>query len=174
MELDKTYQRIGEFVVCFQSVENQLREIGWFILDPTREQWPPESLRDVTSYQLAEKVKSLFQGCIGACELTHEKEIRESFNEQIVSFHAIRKQRNRFLHSAFIELKAGGEVQALLRSDPILKKDSDSGEPTMNQEILSADSFEAEMKTIGELSFNLGILYRQLIHRLPRTVDKKP
>jgi hypothetical protein len=171
MEQDKIYQRIGEFVVCFQFVENLLREIGWFILDPAREQWPPESLRDETSYQLAEKVKSLFQGCIGACELPHENEFRESFDKQIEIFHEIRKQRNKFLHSAYIELKAGGEVQALLRSDPILEKDSESGEPTMNQETLSANSFEAEMKKIGELLFNLGMLYKQLIHRLPTTVE---
>nr|WP_057929649.1 hypothetical protein [Burkholderia ambifaria] len=30
------YQRIGEFTVSFQWIENKLREIGWFILDPER------------------------------------------------------------------------------------------------------------------------------------------
>ncbi len=28
------YQRIVEFAVSFQWIENKLREIGWFILDP--------------------------------------------------------------------------------------------------------------------------------------------
>ncbi len=44
MDQDRIYQRIGEFVVCFQFLENQFREIGWFILDPARQEWPPLSL----------------------------------------------------------------------------------------------------------------------------------
>ena len=34
VDQDKVYQRIGEFVVSFQFIENQLRQIGWLLLDP--------------------------------------------------------------------------------------------------------------------------------------------
>ena len=34
LNTDKIYQRIGEFVVCYQWLENKFREIGWLILDP--------------------------------------------------------------------------------------------------------------------------------------------
>ena len=167
MDQDKIYQRIGEFVVCFQFLENQLREIGWFILDPARRDWPPHSLREESSYQLAEKVADLYQNCLAHCELPHEAKLCISFRKLVDQFHEVRKQRNRFLHSAYIELKAAGEVQALLRSDLMLKTDPESSEPLMDQEILSESSFEKEMKEMAELSFHLGIHYKQLIHRLP-------
>lgn len=169
MEQDKIYQRIGEFVVCFQFLENQFREIGWFILDPARREWPPPCLREESSYQLAEKVYDLYTNCLPCCKLPNEAQLRKSFRELVDQFHELRKQRNRFLHSAYIELKAAGEVKALLRSNPILKADPESNEPLMDQEILSESSFEKEMKEMAELSLNLGIHYKQLIHRLPVT-----
>ena len=172
MDQDRIYQRIGEFVVCFQFLENQFREIGWFILDPARREWPPRSLREESSHQLAEKVDNLYQRCLPSCELQNEAQLRRSFRDLVDRFHEIRKQRNRFLHSAYIDLKAAGEVQALLRSNPILKAEPETGEPLMDQEILSESSFEREMKEMAELSFHLGVHYKQLIHRLP--VSEQP
>jgi hypothetical protein len=32
--MDKIYQRIGEFVVCFQWLEDLIRQIGWLVIDP--------------------------------------------------------------------------------------------------------------------------------------------
>ena len=40
MDEAKTYQRIGKFVVCFQSIESRIPEIGWLILDPDRKVIP--------------------------------------------------------------------------------------------------------------------------------------
>lgn len=52
------YKRIGEFVVCFQFIENKLREIGQYILDPARKVWPPQALRRESSKNLAKKWQS--------------------------------------------------------------------------------------------------------------------
>lgn len=54
------YQRIGEFTVSFQWIENKLREIGWFILDPDRANWPPADLRNLTNEKLIDRVHGLF------------------------------------------------------------------------------------------------------------------
>lgn len=47
------YQRIVEFAVSFQWLENKLREIGWFIMDPERKDWPPKGLRALTNEKQA-------------------------------------------------------------------------------------------------------------------------
>lgn len=165
MEPDKIYQRIGEFVVLFQWVENSFREIGWFILDPQRKDWPPKQLRIETTHDLIEKVDTLFASVIGTIGLPDADERRKHFRSLVDRFHDARKHRNRYLHSAYIELKAGGEVQALLKSNPKLGLDPDSQELVFDQEILSEKSFAAEMKELAEIGFAVGMHYKQLLAR---------
>ena len=54
------HQALGEFVIVFQWVENLYRQIGWFILDPERTQWPPMQLRKETNQSLINKVTDLY------------------------------------------------------------------------------------------------------------------
>ena len=166
MEPDKVYQRIGEFVVLFQWVENTFREIGWFILDPQRKDWPPQQLRTETTHDLIEKVDALFASVIGTIGLPDAIDRREHFRSLVDRFHDARKYRNRCLHSAYIELKAGGEVQAFMRSNPKLSLDPESQEPVFDQEILSEKSFAAEMIELAEIGFAAGTHYKQLLARL--------
>jgi hypothetical protein len=53
--VDLAYKSLGEFVVVFQWMESKYREIGWFILDPERKDWPPMALRKETNSQLIDK-----------------------------------------------------------------------------------------------------------------------
>ena len=161
---ERIYQRIGEFAVSFQWLEGKLREIGWFILDPEREEWPPKSLRNLTNNQLIDKVHKLFLTALPQCDLPSdlEQELRQSFDAYAQELHQIRKDRNRILHSAFIELKAGGEVQGLVRSDPRLGFDEETGESLFDQEYLAEDSFDKEMKRMAEAGMFLGRAYIQL------------
>lgn len=117
-EEDRTYQRIGEFVVCFQGIENRLREIGWFILDPGRTQWPPTSLLNLTNERLIDRVHALFVDALPKCKLPAklETDLRDSFLWAGAAMHKLRRDRNRRLHSASIQLKAEGELVAMLRS----------------------------------------------------------
>ena len=166
---EKIYQRIGEFVVSFQWLENKLREIGWFILDPKRSEWPPKSLRNLTNDKLIDKVQQLFTVALPKCKLPNEleAEFRESFYSYAKTLHQLRRDRNRILHSAFIELKAGDEVHALIRSNPQLGIDEETGEPLFDQEYLEPDSFNREMAKMAEVGFFLNRSYTQLIHRYP-------
>ncbi|TVZ40924.1 hypothetical protein P886_0258 [Alteromonadaceae bacterium 2753L.S.0a.02] len=166
-EDDEIYKRIGEFVVSFQWIENKLREIGWFILDPSREDWPPKGLRNLSNQKLIDKVHALFIEAITKCNLPEdlENEFKESFSVYVTSMHKFRKDRNRILHSAFIELKGGGEVQGLIRSNPKLQMDEETGESLFDQEILTGSSFEKEMKQMAEADLFLNRAYMQLIHR---------
>lgn len=173
------YQRIGEFAVSFQWLENKLREIGWFIQDPERTEWPPRGLRNLTNEKLIDTVHQLFMDAIPKCELRAELEtdFRDSFAATVNTLHQLRRDRNRILHSAFIELKAGGEVQGLLRSNPKIQADEGTGQTLFDQEMLTPESFANEMKAIAEAAIFLNRAYLQLIHRYPdgsATLQKFP
>jgi hypothetical protein len=137
VDQDKVYQHIGEFVVSFQFIENQIRQIGWLLLDPGKKVWPPKALRKETSEDLADKVATLYHEKLHLCRLPHEEQQRTEFNDLMFRFHKLRRFRNQILHSAFIELKAGGAVMAVMRSNPRLIKDPETGDETTDQEILS-------------------------------------
>ena len=174
MEIDlnseeKIYQRIGEFAVSFQWLENKLREIGWFILDPERAEWPPKNLRNLTNEKLIHRIHELFIEALPKCRLPAEleEEFKESMDSCAQILHQLRRDRNRILHSAFIELKAGGEVQGLVRSDPRLGVDEETGETLFDQEYLTPNSFDSEMQKMAEAALFLSRVYTQLIHRYP-------
>ena len=143
---EKIYQRIGEFAVSFQWLENKLREIGWFILDPERSEWPPKSLRNLTNEKLIDKIHELFIEALPKCKLSSELEIefKGSIDSCVRTLHQLRRNRNRILHSAFIELKAGGEVHGLVRSNPRLGVDEETGETLFDQRYLSWTQFVSD------------------------------
>jgi hypothetical protein len=168
-EEELVYLRIGEFTVSFQWLENKLREIGWFILDPDRKEWPPKGLRRLTSEKLIDRVHELFLEALPRCELGAELEadFKAAFAACTKQLHQARQDRNRILHSAFIELKAGGEHVGLMRSNPKLDVDEETGDVLYDAEVLTAESFANEMHTISEAAMFLGRAYLQLIHRYP-------
>lgn len=166
---DLVYQRIGEFTVSFQWLENKLREIGWFIMDPDRKDWPPKGLRALTNEKLIDKVHELFLQALPRCKLGSELEadFRASFKACAEVLHQLRRDRNRILHSAFIELKAGGEVVGLMRSNLRLTIDEETGDVLYDQKMLTPESFANEMRKMGEAAMFLNRAYMQLIHRHP-------
>jgi hypothetical protein len=169
MHEDKIYQRIGEFVVSFQWLEGRIREIGWLILDPARKNWPPMELRNDTAAALFAKVEELFLSALPKCRLDPELEadFRSSFAESAIRFHSLRRARNKVLHSAYIEIKGGGEVRGLIRTNPRLDIDGETGELLFNHEMLSEKSFEREFKEMADLAVFFNKCYIQLIHRFP-------
>ncbi|KAA0209683.1 hypothetical protein EDM80_14190 [bacterium] len=166
---DNVYRHIGEFAVSFQWIENKLREIGWLILDPARSNWPPPGLRNLTNEKLIERVHELFSEALPKCSLPHdlESDFRDSFASVVGVLHQLRRDRNRILHSAFVELKAGGEVMGILRSNPRIQVDEETGEALFDQELLTGESFSREMRTMAEVALVLNRAYIQLIHRYP-------
>lgn len=170
MDQSQIYQRIGEFVVSFQWLENRIREMGWFILDPSRKEWPPKLLRKESTEQLFIKVERLFLNALPKCGLDpeHEESLRTSFGRYGARFHALRRARNKILHSAFIELKAGGEEHGILRSNPQIAVDPETGESLFDQEFLTERSFGDEMAQIADLAMFFNMCYTQLIHRFPQ------
>jgi TPR repeat protein len=136
---NRIYQRIGEFVVSFQWLENKLREIGWFILDPERSIWPPTGLRNLTNEKLINEVHRLFLDALPKCELpdpdASQSHFIEGMSEIVDTLHQLRRDRNRILNSDFIELRAY--------------------------------SFDKERRIIAETAFFLNGAHAYLIHWYP-------
>lgn len=155
--------------MSFQWIENRLREIGWFILDPQRIKWPPTGLRNLTNEKLIDKVQELFMKALPKCKLPSqlETDFRDSFASTAHDLHELRRDRNRILHSAFIELKAGGKIQGLLRSNTKALVDEETGESRFDQDVLTPESFAKERKMMADAAEFLNRAYLQLIHRYP-------
>ena len=138
-------------------------------MDPGRKNWPPIDLRNDTTAALFAKVQELFLAALPRCRLDPELEadFRTSFAKNANRFHSLRRARNKILHSAYIELKAGAEVHGLMRSNPQLTVDSETGEFLFDLEVLSDNSFGYEFKEMAELAMFFNRCYIQLIHRLP-------
>jgi len=167
MNVDLVYKKLGEFVVSFQWLENRFREIGWLIIDPKRIDWPPKSLRTESFSRLVDRVQKLYSALIDRIAPEDAEERKRAFKVIVKETHALSKYRNKLIHSAYIELKAGGEVLGLIRSNPRLKEDPTSGEVLWDQENLTEESFKSGMKRLADIAWKLNLHYIQLIHWAP-------
>jgi len=165
-ELERTYQRIGEFVVSFQWLENRLREIGWLILDPGKQDWPPRSLRDERNRDLITRVETIYLNWLDTLDIKDREERKSDFKSTVSRFHAMREYRNNLLHSAFIELKTVGEVVGMIRSNPRLKAKQTTGDLRYDQEVLSEKVIRKRIGELAQIGFSLNLHYMQAIHWL--------
>lgn len=168
-DYDKLMQRIGEFVVSFQWMENKFRDIGWLIDDPERSNWPPTTLRNLTNFDLLNAVETKYCDLMETLNIDDTDERKTAFNQLVAKCHKIRKYRNNLLHSAFIELKAGGDVMGIVRSNPKITFDPATGDPFFDHEQLTEKSVTSKMKEMDEPAMALNMTYMQLIHWAPFT-----
>ena len=168
-DYDKLMKRIGEFVVTFQWIENKFRDIGWLIEDPERLNWPPATLRNLTNHDLLNTVATKYCDLMDTLNIDDAEDRKTAFNELVANCHDIRKYRNNLLHSAFTELKAGGDVMGIMRSNPKIKRDPSTGDPIFDHEHLTDDSVAAKIKEMGEPAVTLNMTHMQLIHWAPFT-----
>lgn len=165
--VEKIHQALGEFVIIFQWIESLYRQIGWFILDPERKDWPPMELRKETNYQLINKVTELYVDLTETYEFANGDEKARDIVELKEHFHSLRRFRNRLLHSTYIELKGGGEVHGYIRSNPEVGVDPESGELIFDQEDFSEQNIHGKIQEYGEYMFRLNLLHVQLTHWAP-------
>src|SRR5512141_1309959 len=104
-DIDELHQAIGEFVVFFQSVEDLYRQIGWFLVDPEKTVWPPHQFRKESNGELVEKVTDLFLELVRLHNFPNGAESAAEAEQARTAFHALRKSRNRIVHSAYQEVK---------------------------------------------------------------------
>lgn len=167
MDTDTVYRMLGEFVVSFQWLETRFREMGWVILDPHRKEWPPRALRNESFASLVDKVEELYLGLMDRLDIDDADRRKGVMSDIVRRSHQIREHRNRIIHSAYIELKAGGEVLGFLRSNPKLKEHPTSDELLWDQEPVTEETFESAMKELAQVAVDVNTCYVQLIQWAP-------
>ena len=165
--VDAAHKALGEFVIVFQGVENLYRQIGWFILDPERKHWPPKQLRTETNHALINRVTDLFVELTNTYAFANGAEKAQDIEELRAHFHALRKYRNRLLHSTYIEVKGGGEVHGYIRSNQEVGVDPETGELIFDQEDFSAEVIYTTIGQYGKFMLRLNFIHVQLIHWAP-------
>ncbi len=165
-DADLVYRRIGEFAVCFQWLEHQFREIGWLLLDPCRQTWPPTDLRDLTNHNLLNRVRQIYLQVVSTLNGAGVQGYCDSFSYVVDRAHEARRFRNDLLHSAYVELKAGGDVQEIMQANPRAIVGA-GGVLEVTTNLLSAQDLSARLASLGSLSVGVDMHHRQLIHWSP-------
>jgi|GEM_PF-2242938 len=166
-KIGEAHKALGEFVIIFQWIENLYRQIGWFMIDPERKQWPPMQLRTETNYALINKVTDMFIELTNTYSFMNGAEKAADMEELRGHFHSLRKYRNCLLHSTYIEMKGGEVVHGYIRSNPEVGVDPETGELIFNQEEFSAETIHAKIQEYDEFMLRLNNIHVQLIHWYP-------
>lgn len=166
-DIEEVHQAIGEFVVFFQSIEDTYRQIGWFMVDPKKRIWPPRAFRKESNFDLVNNVTDLFVGLTEQYDFPNGAHKAEEAEELRRKFHALRRFRNRVVHSAYHQVMAGGQVAAILRTHPQITVDPDTGEIEFDQEAFDADVIRKEIGRHAQAFFALHTIRMQLIHWYP-------
>jgi hypothetical protein len=152
-DVDRAFQALGEFVVAFQWVENKYREIGWFLLDPERKDWPPRDFRTESNAELLNSVTELYLKVVASHSFPRGREAAEDFVALRDRFHQLRRHRNAFVHSTYIEIKGGGDVLGYLRSDPKLRVDPDTGGGGLRSGVAFRGSYPQRVARVRRTQF---------------------
>jgi hypothetical protein len=111
--------------------------------------------RKLQHEDLIDKVETLFTEVIRRLDVPDQDERIRDFKSIVAGCHAMRKYRNNLLHSAFIELKAGGEIVGIVRSNPKSKTDPTSGDPIFDEEALTEEAIGKKLQELGRLAYPL-------------------
>jgi hypothetical protein len=167
VDLDEVHQAIGEFVVFFQSIEDMYRQLGWQLVDPEKRSWPPLQFRKESNRELIDKVTDLYVELARRYRFPNGAEKAAEAEQLRTTFHALRKFRNRMVHSTYHELKGGGSVVAILRTNPRITIDPDTGDIEYDQEAFEPDTIRREMAVHAQAFYMLHALRLQLVHWYP-------
>lgn len=160
---DAIYSAIGKFQVSFQWIEQKYREIGWFIHDPERKQWPPRILRSENNKEIIDKVTKMLLDLISTYNPPLGEDVSEKAKRLQIVFHEFRKFRNTLTHASFIEF----HLEAPLTIGISNKINFDLDGSIITSKPISADTINNSLAEIARDAFELGQIYIQLIHWYP-------
>jgi hypothetical protein len=161
-KLDRIYQRIGEVVVGFQWVENQLEQIIWALRDPHWKGDPRIHTADVWFKTLVDDAEREMAAFIARVKPEDPGGWGTRFPQLLNRCRELAKRRNRIVHATFVEIKVGDDLAGILLSD--MRRDKATNQITLDQETLSDDSFRELMEEIAAVAVELGFTHTQLIH----------
>jgi hypothetical protein len=161
---DEVYRQLGIFVVSFQYVESRLAEICWLLTEPPYADGERQVLAQLPYGRLVQETRDRFAAFLERRQLDRPEFVERS-QRVLDECRDLGHLRNRIVHSAYVHLEAGGELQGIMRSN--LRHHGANDDPEDDIEFLSLESFKDTLTGLAHTAFTLGQLQTQLIHWSP-------
>jgi hypothetical protein len=160
LDPDGIYRQIGVYVVSFQHLENQLFQLCWFLTEPAYSETGRRALAEKTySWLVGETGRRVYDFL--RSQGREESDFARHFHSHLHQCREVGRDRNRIVHSAYIHLEGGGELRGMVRSD--MSKESGGGDVNFDQDYLTEQSFDAELRQLAEVAAKISFDLRQLI-----------
>jgi hypothetical protein len=158
------YQQLGQFVVLFQLVENYLVRIAEILIDPNLTGNGRVVLAGLGFRDLAVKANVLFALLTEKVNTPEAEKKQKEFDTLTKHCLELAALRNKLVHSTYVHLEAGGELQVIFRSKAKLVTGGPEGPRyTFDQEQLTDVSLDDALKDIAETAFALSTFQRQVL-----------
>lgn len=158
-DADEIYRQLGLFVVAFQHVESKLAEICWLLSEPSYDLAARGEIAKLPHAQLIRETRRRIDVFLDARGL-----VRPDWHERawkvLDDCRELGYVRNALIHSVYVHVEGGGELQGALRSN-LGRELPDGG---TDQEWLGPDSFRKALRKSANIAFAVGTILMQLIH----------
>jgi hypothetical protein len=165
MDPKPLFEAVGEYVLCFAWLENVIWQTATFAKYPEQDHSGRWALLDFSFAELvrtAEQAIPLFVDAWAPRQIA--RDFKRRVSDALDKCGDVRRQRNRFLHSAYVHLEAGGELMAIMRSYITWRGVETLDAPVFDQEIATPDAFRSAMKEVAEVGVEISACRLQLIH----------
>jgi hypothetical protein len=168
-DADVIYRQIGIYVVSFQYLEDLLFQICWFFSEsPYSEVGRLRLVNKGFSALIAEAERRA--GDFLAADGRTASDFAQNFHAHMRECGKIERERNRIIHSAYIHLEGGGELQGIVRSD--MRRAKDGASVAFDRVSLTEESLEGEVQRLAEVIFSVSFDLRQLTILGPKARSK--
>jgi hypothetical protein len=163
LDEDEIYRQLVRFEIFFKVLENQLVQLAGFAREPATAGFQARTdpsrtgRRRLVDELLFSKLVDETARAVGAFLDEHgagESAFRDHLQELLVRCREIGRYRNKLVHSSYVFLEGGGALVGIMRSN--MTTGIDENDVDLDQEMLTADSFNAEMAEIADAAFAIG------------------
>jgi hypothetical protein len=170
-DLELIYRNLGELVVVFQALESTVFQLGVLALgleefDRSRRQLADRSFKDPCGR--VERAVTARLDALGR----PAPDLRAQLRAAIERCDELRVARNRVVHSAYVSLEAGGQLQGLMRSD--LRRAARPAGLDVDLEHLGPDSFRRTARAMAEAALAVEHVRVQLAMWTPADTRVSP
>lgn len=165
VDADAIYREIGLYVVLFQSLQDILLQMCWLLAEPAYDPDDRRPLSRMTFHQLVGETGRrvhTFLVSTGCGESGVDFEFAIRFHALLRRCRAIGRERNRVVHSGFVHLESFDRLRGIVMSD--MRPGNDENPVSIENEYLTAESFDERQKEIADTALGLSMAKTQLIH----------
>jgi hypothetical protein len=159
-DLERMYRDIGRFIVFFQTVENQVWQLGVLALGLDAYDRSRRKLSGLSFKELCTRTQQAVFARLDAGD--HPvPEYRARIEAVLERCDKLRAYRNRMVHSAYVFMEAGDDLLGVMRSD--IRKGPEPDGLTFDQEDVTPETFVSATNQLAAVVFELGLCRTQLI-----------